>query len=84
MAKNDLENALSHVAHNRRGMLRTLLIGTGTALATIPLMTTQSMAQKEGEDPGPGGKCDDGLVVGKKSGKCQVPKKKAADPAPTP
>jgi hypothetical protein len=47
------------------------------ALAAIPLMTTQSMAQKEGDDPGAGGKCDDGLVVSKKSGKCAVPKKKA-------
>ena len=32
---------------------------------------------KEGEEPGPGGKCDEGLVVSKKTGKCAVPKKKA-------
>ena len=46
------------------------------AVAAVPLMTTQAMAQKEGEDPGAGGKCDDGLVVSKKTGKCAVPKKK--------
>jgi len=38
------------------------------------------LAQKEGEDPGPGGKCDDGLVVSKKTGKCKLPKK--APPSP--
>jgi len=48
----------------------------GAALAAVPLMTTQSLAQKDGEDPGPGGKCDEGLVVSKKTGKCAVPKKK--------
>ena len=42
-------------------------------------MTTQSLAQKDGEDPGPDGKCDDGLVVNKKSGKCAMPKKKKQD-----
>ena len=40
-------------------------------------MTTVAVAQKEGEDPGAGGKCDEGLVVSKKTGKCAVPKKKA-------
>ena len=79
MAKHDLETALAHVNQSRRGMLRTLLVGTGAALATVPLMTTQSMAQKEGEDPGAGGKCDDGLVVSKKTGKCAAKKKKKAD-----
>jgi hypothetical protein len=84
MSQNDLEKALAHVSRDRRGILKTLLIGTGTAIAAVPLMTTQSMAQKAGEDPGPDGKCDDGLVVGKKSGKCQVPKKKAPAPTPSP
>jgi hypothetical protein len=79
MKKNDLDNALAHVSRDRRGFLTKLFIGTGMAIATIPLMTTQSMAQKEGDDPGPGGKCDDGLVVSKKSGKCAMPKKKKAD-----
>jgi hypothetical protein len=78
MKHNDLDKALAHVSRDRRGFLTKMFVGTGVALAAIPLMTTQSMAQKEGEDPGAGGKCDDGLVVSKKTGKCQVPKKKAA------
>jgi hypothetical protein len=77
MKQNDLDKALAHVSGNRRGFLTKMFVGTGVALATIPLITTQVMAQKEGEDPGAGGKCDDGLVVSKKSGKCAVPKKKA-------
>ena len=76
MAKNDLDKALAHVNHDRRGFFKTMLIGAGVAAAAIPLMTTQSLAQKEGEDP-KDGKCDDGLVVSKKTGKCAVPKKKA-------
>jgi hypothetical protein len=82
MAQHDLDHALAHVRDERRAFVKKLLIGTGIAIATVPLMTTQAMAQKEGEDPGPGGKCDDGLAVGKKSGKCQVPKKKAPDAPP--
>jgi hypothetical protein len=77
---NQIEKVLAQVSDDRRGFFRKVLIGAGTAAVAIPLMTTQSMAQAAGEDPGPGGKCDDGLVVGKKSGKCQMPKKKA--PAP--
>jgi hypothetical protein len=69
-----LDVALAHVQRDRRGFLRTLFVGT--AIAAIPLMTSQSMAQKAGEDP-VNGKCDEGLVVNKKSGKCAVPKKKA-------
>jgi len=79
MAKNDLEKALAHISHDRRGFFRTMLIGTGAAVA-LPLMTTELLAQKEGEDPGPGGKCDDGLVVSKKTGKCKMPKKAPASP----
>jgi hypothetical protein len=78
MAKHDLEKALAQVNPHRRGFLTAMLVGSA-AVAAVPLMTTQSMAQKEGEDPGEGGKCDDGLVVNKKSGKCAVPKKKKAD-----
>jgi hypothetical protein len=78
MAKHDLDKALAHVRHDRRGFFKTMLIGAGTAAAAVPLMTSIAMAQKEGEDPGAGGKCDDGLVVSKKTGKCAVPKKKAA------
>ena len=76
--KNDLDKALANVRHDRRGFFKTMLIGAGTAAAAVPLMTSIAMAQKEGEDPGAGGKCDDGLVVSKKTGKCAVPKKKAA------
>ena len=79
MKQNDLDKALAHVSRDRRGFLTKLFVGTGVALAAIPLMTTQSMAQKEGDDPGAGGKCDDGLVVSKKTGKCAMPKKKKAD-----
>ena len=74
MARNDLDKVLEHINRDRRGFFKTLLIGTAIA---APLMTTQALAQKEGEDPGAGGKCDDGLVVSKKTGKCAVPKKKS-------
>ena len=82
MPQDDLERVLALVDQERRGLLKRFFIGaavTGAALAAVPLMTTQSLAQKEGEDPGPGGKCDDGLVVAKKTGKCAVPKKKAPE-----
>jgi len=71
------EKTLENVSQGRRGFFRTLMIGAGATAVALPLMTTQSLAQKAGEDPGAGGKCDDGLVVSKKTGKCQVPKKKA-------
>jgi len=74
MARNDLDKVLEHINRDRRGFFKTLLIGTAIA---APLMTTQAFAQKAGEDPGAGGKCDDGLVVSKKTGKCAVPKKKS-------
>lgn len=77
MARTEIEKTLAHVRNDRRGFFKTLLIGAGTAAAAIPLMTTVAVAQKEGEDPGAGGKCDEGLVVSKKTGKCAVPKKKA-------
>jgi len=75
----DLERVLALVDQERRGLLKRLFVGAaaGVAFAAVPLMTTQSLAQKEGEDPGAGGKCDSGLVVSKKTGKCAVPKKKA-------
>jgi hypothetical protein len=70
-----VEKTLENVSNDRRGFFRTMLIGAGTVAVAVPLMTTQSLAQKDGEDPGPGGKCDDGLIVSKKSGKCKAPKK---------
>jgi hypothetical protein len=78
--QDDLERVLALVDQERRGLLKRFFVGAavaGVALAAVPLMTTQSLAQKEGEDPGPDGKCDEGLVVSKKTGKCAVPKKKA-------
>lgn len=84
MAKTDLEKALAHVSHDRRGFFRALLIGTGTVAAALPLITTRSLAQKVGEDPGPDGKCDPGLVVSKKTGKCKMPKKAPTDNPPPP
>jgi hypothetical protein len=70
------EKTLESISNDRRGFFRTLMIGAGATAVALPLMTTQSLAQKEGEDPA-NGKCDDGLVVSKKTGKCAVPKKKA-------
>ena len=79
MPQDDLERVLALVDQERRGLLKRFLVGAGVAgvaLAAVPLMTTQSLAQKEGEDPGPEGKCDEGLVVSKKTSKCAVKKKK--------
>jgi hypothetical protein len=78
MAEHDLEKVLAQIRHDRRGFFRTLLIGAGVAAVAVPLVTTESLAQKEGEDP-VDGKCDEGLIVSKKTGKCKMPKKKAPD-----
>jgi hypothetical protein len=75
MSKMELDKALAAVNQNRRGFFRALLIGS--AVVAVPLITTQAMAQAAGADPGAGGKCDDGLVVSKKTGKCAAPKKKS-------
>jgi hypothetical protein len=48
MAKS-LESVLAHVNQDRRGFLQTLLVGS--AVAALPLMTSQAMAQ-EGEGEG--------------------------------
>jgi hypothetical protein len=74
--ENHLDKALAQVAGNRRGFLKNLLIGAGAAAVAVPLISTQSMAQKEGEDP-VDGKCDPGLVIKKGNGKCSQKKKKA-------
>ena len=76
MKHNDLDKALALRESRSPRFLDEDVCWNRVALAAIPLMTTQSLAQKEGEDPA-NGKCDDGLVVSKKTGKCQVPKKKA-------
>ena len=41
-----LDNALAHVQQDRRGFLKTLIVGS--AVAAIPVMTSQAMAA-EGE-----------------------------------
>jgi hypothetical protein len=68
------EKTLESISNDRRGFFRTLMIGAGATAVALPLMTTQSLAQKDGEDP-VNGKCDDGLIVSKKSGKCKAIKK---------
>ena len=78
MPQDDLERVLALVDQERRGLLKRFFVGAA-GVVLVPLMTTQSLAQKEGEDPGPDGKCDEGLVVSKKTGKCAVPKKKAPE-----
>ena len=47
MAQNDLDKVLAHVSQDRRGFLKTLLVGS--AVAAIPVMTSQAMAA-EGEE----------------------------------
>ena len=79
MAQHDLEKALAQVSHHRRGFFRTLFVGAGAAAVAVPLMTTQSLAQKEGEDP-KDGKCDD-CCKGEKNApaaKREEPQKKKA------
>jgi hypothetical protein len=48
-----LDNALAHVQQDRRGFLKTLIVGS--AVAAIPVMTSQAMAA-EGEEGGEEGK----------------------------
>jgi hypothetical protein len=50
MAQNDLDKVLAHVSQDRRGFLKTLLVGS--AVAAVPIMTSQAMAQEGGEDEG--------------------------------
>jgi hypothetical protein len=42
-----LDNALAHVQQDRRGFLKTLIVGS--AVAAIPVMTSQAMAAEGGE-----------------------------------
>ena len=74
MAHNDLDKVLAHVSKDRRGFLKTLLVGS--AVAAVPMMVSQAMAAGgEGEEPDDG-KCKEGLVVNKKKNICVVKKKK--------
>jgi len=48
MAKS-LESLLAHVSQDRRGFLKTLLVGS--AVAAVPMITTQAVAAEgEGEE----------------------------------
>ncbi|HEX5282374.1 MAG TPA: twin-arginine translocation signal domain-containing protein [Micropepsaceae bacterium] len=53
MAQHDLDKVLAQVSQDRRGFLKTLLIGS--AVAAVPVMTSQAMAA-EGEEEGEEGK----------------------------
>ena len=52
MAKS-LESILAHVSQDRRGFLKTMLVGS--AVASLPLITSQAIAA-EGEGEGEGKK----------------------------
>ena len=47
MAQNDLDKVLAQVSQDRRGFLKTLLVGS--AVAAVPVMTSQAMAQDDDE-----------------------------------
>jgi hypothetical protein len=51
MAQNELDKILAHVSQDRRGFLKTLLVGS--AVVAVPVMTSQAMAQEtEGGEEG--------------------------------
>lgn len=64
MAQHDLDKVLAQVSQDRRGFLKTLLIGS--AVAAVPVMTSQAMAA-EGE--GEGGEGGEGKKKKKKKKK---------------
>ncbi len=49
MAQNELDKILAQVSQDRRGFLKTLLVGS--AVVAVPVMTSQAMAA-EGEEGG--------------------------------
>ena len=67
MAQNDLDKVLAQVSKDRRGFLKTLLVGS--AVVAIPVMTSQAMAQEGGE----------GGEEGKEGKKKKKKKKKEGD-----
>lgn len=50
-----IDDVLSHVDESRRGFLKGLLLGSA-ALAALPLMKSDSLAQDQGGDQGEEGK----------------------------
>jgi len=50
MAQNDLDKVLAQVSQDRRGFLKTLLVGS--AVAAIPVMTSQAMAAEDEDEEG--------------------------------
>ena len=59
MTQNDLDKVLAHVSQDRRGFLKTLLVGS--AVVAVPVMTSQAMAAGgEGDEPNADGSCNEG------------------------
>jgi hypothetical protein len=78
MAQNELEKILAHVRKDRRGLLKSLLIGS--AIMAAPAMISKAMAAGgEGEEPKPDGTCNEGLVLNKKKNICVKKKKKEGE-----
>src|SRR5205085_8955311 len=50
MAQNDLDKVLAQVSQDRRGFLKTLLVGS--AVAAISVMTSQAMAAEDEDEEG--------------------------------
>lgn len=68
MSKSDkakIEQALAHVDESRRGFLKGLLLGSA-ALAALPLIKSDALAQDQGGDEGKG---EEGKGKGKKGKK---------------
>jgi hypothetical protein len=75
MTQNDLDKVLAHVSRDRRGFLKTLLVGS--AVVAVPVISSRAMAAGgEGEEPNADGSCNGGLVLNKKKNICVVKKKK--------
>jgi len=50
MAQNELDKILAHVSQDRRGFLKTLLVGS--AVVAVPVMISQAMAAEGDEEEG--------------------------------